>query len=115
VLTNLVVNGIQSMPRGGTVTIDVARARQRPPEHVGGHEAEWIRVQVRDRGTGIAAEALPHIFDPFFTTKGVGEGTGLGLSVAFGIVRENGGWIQVESELGKGSCFLVFLPVGARG
>jgi signal transduction histidine kinase len=111
VLTNLVVNGIHSMPRGGTLSVVVDRVRHLPPDYVSGHGEEWIRVAVRDEGTGIPPEALPHIFDPFFTTKGVGEGTGLGLSVAFGIVREHGGWIGVESEPGKGSCFRVYLPV----
>jgi two-component system NtrC family sensor kinase len=114
VLTNLVVNGIHAMPRGGMLSVDVDRVRHPPPDHVSGHGEEWIRVAVRDEGTGIPPEALPHIFDPFFTTKGVGEGTGLGLSVAFGIVREHGGWIGVESESGKGSCFRVFLPVEKR-
>jgi signal transduction histidine kinase len=70
-------------------------------------------LEVRDQGTGIAAEKLPEIFDPFFTTKPVGEGTGLGLSVAHGIAQEHGGWIEVVSEPERGSCFRIWLPQGA--
>jgi signal transduction histidine kinase len=71
-------------------------------------------LEVRDRGTGISREQLPEIFDPFFTTKPVGEGTGLGLAVAHGIAEEHGGWIDVESEPSRGSCFRIWLPQGAR-
>ena len=66
------------------------------------------------RGAGIASEALPRIFEPFFTTKDVGEGTGLGLSVAYGIVKDHGGWIDVASRVGEGSAFTVWLPEGGR-
>ena len=111
VLTNLVVNAIQAMPAGGTVLVDIARARTRPPAEHGGAEGEYLCVRVRDQGEGIAAEHLPHVFEPFFTTKDVGEGTGLGLAVAYGIVREHGGFIDVESKLGEGSDFSVYLPL----
>ena len=67
-------------------------------------------IEVRDQGEGIAADHLPRIFEPFFTTKQVGEGTGLGMSVSYGIVREHGGWIDVESTPGQGSRFTVCLP-----
>lgn len=68
-------------------------------------------LEVEDQGVGIENEVLPKIFDPFFTTKEIGEGTGLGLSLAFGIVHEHHGWIDVASELGRGSRFTVFLPM----
>jgi len=68
---------------------------------------------VRDRGQGIAPEHLPHVFEPFFTTKDIGSGTGLGLSVAYGIASDHGGWIDVASEPGQGSTFALFLPVEA--
>ncbi len=65
---------------------------------------------MRDDGEGIAADVLAHIFEPFFTTKDVGEGTGLGLAVSYGIIREHGGWITVESKVNHGSTFRVYLP-----
>src|SRR6185503_12088623 len=74
-----------------------------------------VRVKVRDTGAGIAVENLARIFDPFFTTKGAVKGTGLGLSVSYGIVREHGGHIEVQSQPGKGTQFLLTFPVGAAG
>lgn len=68
-------------------------------------------MRVVDHGHGIAPEHLSHVFDPFFTTKAVGEGTGLGLAVSYGIVRDHHGWIAVRSEVGAGSEFAVFLPL----
>ena len=68
-------------------------------------------LAVRDEGLGIRPEHLAHVFEPFFTTKGAGEGTGLGLSVSHGIARDHGGWIEVDSQLGAGTCFRVYLPL----
>jgi signal transduction histidine kinase len=96
VLTNLVVNAIQASPPGGHVTVSVGRTVAQPPT---------------DGGHGIAPEHLPHVFDPFFTTKPVGEGTGLGLAVSYGIVRDHHGWIAVRSEVGVGSELTVHLPL----
>ena len=110
VLTNLVMNAIQSMPAGGQVRVRLGRERVVPPAAVGGPAGDYLRLAVRDGGAGIAPGDLPHIFEPFFTTKDVGEGTGLGLAVADGIVRDHGGWIEVESRQGVGSCFSVSLP-----
>jgi signal transduction histidine kinase len=112
VLTNVVVNAIQSMPKGGTVTISLRPSSAQPPpgEHLATRE-HW-EIAVKDQGDGIAAEVLPHVFEPFFTTKAVGEATGLGLSVAYGIVQEHGGFIAVDSEAGKGSRFAIHLPRG---
>ncbi|MCC7141626.1 MAG: HAMP domain-containing protein [Candidatus Eisenbacteria bacterium] len=111
VFANLILNGMQAMPKGGTVHLSVAAERRARPEEYGGGSGCFARLQVRDQGSGIPAEALPRIFDPFFTTKGIGEGTGLGLSVSFGIVREHDGWMTVESEVGIGTVFTVFLPL----
>jgi signal transduction histidine kinase len=100
VLVNLVVNAIQAMPQGGTLTIQT-RA-----------EGDHILLIVEDTGTGMTQETMKQIFLPFFTTKAIGQGTGLGLSVAHGIVTSHGGTIRAESQIGKGSRFVVVLPVG---
>lgn len=110
VLTNLALNGIQAMTQGGLLSVHVGRVEREPPAGVGGETRRWIAVSVRDQGSGIAPEHLDRVFDPFFTTKAVGEGTGLGLSVAWGIVREHHGWISVESQPGAGATFTVYLP-----
>ena len=110
VITNLVVNGIQSIKEAGNVNVHIERVQTRPPQDQGKPEGEYIRLSVRDEGEGIPPENLPRLFEPFFTTKRVGEGTGLGLSVSYGIVREHGGWIAAESRVGAGSCFSVYIP-----
>jgi signal transduction histidine kinase len=110
VLTNLVMNAIQASPAGARVEVGLAARTPaaRPRDDLG----KWVCVQVRDFGVGISADARPRIFDPFFTTKPVGEGTGLGLSVAYGIVADHRGWIDVSSEPGRGSVFTVWLHTG---
>jgi signal transduction histidine kinase len=113
VLTNLIINGIQAMRGGGSVTVEAGREHVEPPA---GHRAkpgDFFYISVRDEGEGIPAKNVKHIFDPFFTTKDVGQGSGLGLSIAYGIMEEHNGWIEVASELGRGSCFRVYLPVPA--
>ena len=82
----------------------------RPPADLGEGVGTFVELWVADQGVGIAARDLPRIFEPFYTTKDVGVGTGLGLSVAYSIVRENDGWFDVKSEPDKGSRFSVFLP-----
>jgi two-component system, NtrC family, sensor kinase len=114
VLTNLVVNGMQAMGEGGRLTVRLARRQGVPPVDVDGAPGEYATVTVEDEGAGIVPEHLARIFEPFFTTKDVGEGTGLGLSVAYGIVREHGGWIEVQSRPGQGSRFTVFLQPAAE-
>jgi signal transduction histidine kinase len=111
-ITNLTMNATQATERGGAVEVVVDRARAKPPADHGGQEGEYVRIQVRDHGQGIAPEHLLRLFEPFFTTKDVGEGTGLGLAVSYGIVREHGGWIGVESEVGHGTTFTIHLPAG---
>jgi signal transduction histidine kinase len=113
VIANLVVNAIQAMERPGRVELSVATRRAQPPVDHGSPEGDYVCVTVADQGSGIAPEHLAHVFEPFFTTKDVGSGTGLGLAVAYGIIRDHGGWIDVESELGKGTTFRVFLRLGA--
>jgi two-component system NtrC family sensor kinase len=109
VISNLILNAIQAMPGGGGIDIEVAQTRT---SRLGqpASERACMRLSIVDQGGGIAPDALAHIFEPFFTTKDVGEGTGLGLSVCYGIVEEHGGWITVESTMGKGSKFTVYLP-----
>jgi signal transduction histidine kinase len=107
VFTNLFVNAIQASPRGGNVKVGFAyEVRPEGAQHPG----RYLRVSVRDEGDGIAPAHLGHIFEPFFTTKEVGRGTGLGLSVTHGIIEDHGGFIDVESEPGKGATFSVHLP-----
>ncbi len=99
VLVNLVMNAAEAQPEGGTVRV---RARA---------DGEYVVLEVHDDGSGIEAAHLERVFDPFFTTKDESKGVGLGLSVVYGIVEEHGGTIEVESELGRGTCFRVRLPV----
>jgi two-component system, NtrC family, sensor kinase len=113
-LMNLLMNALQATHSDGHVEVGVRREHVRPPVDVGGNEGEYLCVYVRDDGAGIPEENVPHLFEPFFTTKEVGEGTGLGLSVAYGIVRDHGGWIDVASRVGEGSCFSVYLPLEDR-
>jgi signal transduction histidine kinase len=107
-IANVVVNGIQAMPGGGCLRVGVARDASAP-------DPDAYRITVEDEGVGIAPEHVPHLFEPFFTTKGVGEGTGLGLAVAYGIVAEHGGRIDVTSKPGRGSRFDIVLPVWSAG
>ncbi len=109
-LTNLVVNGIEAMPEGGKVMLRVGCESVRPPADHGGPLGPYACVRVTDEGAGIGPEDVGRVFEPFFTTKDVGEGTGLGLSVAYGIVRDHGGWIAVESKTGCGTQFCMYLP-----
>jgi two-component system NtrC family sensor kinase len=112
VVTNLIVNAVQAGP--GAVTVEAGRRRVQAPPDRGGAEVDCCWVTVRDQAGGIDPRHVPHIFEPFFTTKDVGEGTGLGLPVAHGIVQEHGGWIAVESRWGQGSAFTIFLPREGR-
>jgi signal transduction histidine kinase len=112
---NVVMNGIQAMPGGGRLLVLIEPADARRPSDASGRTGPYLRVTIQDQGRGISAEALPHIFEPFFTTKDVGEGTGLGLSVAHGIVTDHGGWIDVESEPGRGTRVAIFLASAEPG
>jgi signal transduction histidine kinase len=103
VLLNLLLNALQASRPGDTVELSTELMDSETVVE------RFIRVDVRDTGCGIAKETLPHIFDPFFTTKS--EGTGLGLSVSYNIVAEHGGRLEVQSEVGKGTCFSIYLPL----
>ncbi len=119
VLTNMIVNAIQAMPNGGVVSIRLANLLQETGSMANVVSSEtsendskhrWCSIDISDQGVGIPTELLSQIFEPFFTTKDVGQGTGLGLSIASGIVEEHGGRIDVESELGRGTRFRIYLP-----
>lgn len=103
VLLNLVHNALQAMPKGGVLSVKTATCSK--------DDQDWLTVSVMDTGSGIKRENLERIFEPFFTTRPVGSGTGLGLSVSYGIATEHGGYIDVESVIDQGSCFTMWLPV----
>ena len=110
VFSNLIINAVQASPAGGHVRVSVGETTRSAPVDLESTNKQWLVVEVQDEGSGIASDVLPRIFDPFFTTKPVGEGTGLGLAVVWGIVRKHEGWIDVESTEGRGSRFSVYLP-----
>ncbi|HQP38827.1 MAG TPA: HAMP domain-containing sensor histidine kinase, partial [Polyangiaceae bacterium] len=110
VVTNLVMNAIHASPEGKRVSVELSQAVGQYPAAEAKTSVPCVRIDVTDEGSGIEQENLRQIFDPFFTTKPIGEGTGLGLSVAYGIVKDHGGWIDVDSEPGRGSRFTVWLP-----
>lgn len=111
VLTNLVVNARDAMPHGGRLKVGLyRRSLEGKPPFPGMTSGDWIVVEVSDTGVGIPPEARPHIFEPFFTTKGPDRGTGLGLAQVYGIVEQHGGFIDFESEVGRGTTFVIYLP-----
>jgi signal transduction histidine kinase len=103
VILNLIHNALHAMPKGGVLRITTNR---RSKDH-----QDWVTAVVTDSGTGIAPENMERIFEPFFTTREKEGGTGLGLSISYGIVVEHGGFIEAESEVGKGSVFSIWIPV----
>jgi len=113
VLLNLAVNSRDAMPKGGLLAIRISALEleaRRLAQHAEGRAGQFVCLSVIDMGCGIPVETLRRIFEPFFTTKEVGKGTGLGLATVYGIVKQHQGWIEVESEPGKGATFRVFLP-----
>jgi signal transduction histidine kinase len=118
VLMNLVVNARDAMPKGGQLSVVVSRRSIEDPsarERLGIELGSYASLAVTDTGIGMDEQVREHLFEPFFTTKPAGEGTGLGLSTAYGIVRAAGGAIEVRSELGRGSTFTVYWPLAPEG
>jgi signal transduction histidine kinase len=103
VLLNLIHNGLQAMPKGGEMQVRTFPGKR--------ENRDWVVMSVKDTGLGISSEAKERIFEPFFTTKSNSGGTGLGLSVTYGIVADHGGTIEVLSQTGRGSAFEVWLPL----
>jgi two-component system cell cycle sensor histidine kinase/response regulator CckA len=113
ILTNLCVNARDAIPGVGRVTIATLNRALDPAycaAHAGAAPGEYVQLAVNDDGCGVEKETLGRLFEPFFTTKAVGEGTGLGLATVYGIVRQNNGFVTVDSEPGEGSTFTVYLP-----
>jgi len=113
VVINLAVNARDAMPSGGELTIRTANISERESAQLGHTEmvpADYVLCEVSDTGTGIPPEIMVKIFEPFFSTKDVGKGTGLGLSTVYGIVKQTGGFIYAESEVGSGTIFRIYLP-----
>ncbi len=113
VIVNLAVNARDAMPDGGKLTVRTANVTTEESGQLaykGMPAADYVRIDVADTGTGIPADIVDKIFEPFFSTKEVGKGTGLGLSTVYGIVKQTGGFIYVDSEADKGTSFHIFLP-----
>ena len=110
VFLNVAINAADAMPKGGLLTVAAEVVLARAPE-AKSLSGPHLAIRFEDTGSGMLAEERARVFDPFFTTKPVGQGTGLGLSVSYGIVREHGGWIDIASESGLGTCVTIYLPV----
>ncbi len=113
IVMNLAVNARDAMPDGGTLTIEthsVSLSKETADLITHARPGKYVRITITDTGHGMDEETLSHIFEPFFTTKGPTHGTGLGLSVVYGIVNQHGGWINVYSRLGDGTTFRIYFP-----
>jgi len=106
-IDNIVINGKQAMPLGGTIIISAANVTDQP-----NNAGNFVRISIQDQGVGMPKEILPKIFDPFFSTKTTGHG--LGLATVYSIVQRHGGWVDVQSEPGKGSTFDLFIPASSK-
>jgi signal transduction histidine kinase len=114
IILNLAVNARDAMPQGGCLAIYTTETEFQPDDlsqHPKARPGKFACIHIEDNGSGIAPEVLPHLFEPFFTTKEIGKGTGLGLASVYGVVKQHAGWIEVESQLGSGAKFKIFLPI----
>ena len=111
VLINLLLNAQQAMPDGGTITVELHVDKRTRPGLEANAEQAFVRCSVTDTGAGIPADIREKIFDPFYTTKEDRGGTGLGLAVCSGIVKEHDGWLEIDDAAGGGTVFRVYLPV----
>ncbi|MGZ8444163.1 MAG: sensor histidine kinase, partial [Candidatus Binatia bacterium] len=111
VFINLFLNSLHALPPGGTIEITAELVRHQSVNDYGMVDDDKLRINFEDNGAGIPAEHLAQVFDPFFTTKDVGEGTGLGLSVAYGIIKDHQGEIRVDSQPGAYTRFEIVLPI----
>ncbi len=117
IIMNLIVNARDAMPKGGKLTVITSVAdidENYITQHAGSHQGKFVSLTVKDTGCGMDPKTLERIFEPFFTTKAVGKGTGLGLATVYGIVRQHGGWVDVQSELGVGTTFTIFIPASEQ-
>jgi two-component system, cell cycle sensor histidine kinase and response regulator CckA len=112
-LFNLITNAKDAMPEGGTLSINARNVHERESQKLGHREiapGEYVLIEVGDTGHGMSADVMDKIFEPFFTTKAIGKGTGLGLASVYGMVKQSGGYIYPESEVGRGTTFRIYLP-----
>jgi PAS domain S-box-containing protein len=115
-LLNVAVNARDAMPNGGALAISASEVELDDAfvrGHLGSQTGRHVLIEVRDTGSGMSSETLTRIFEPFYTTKEVGKGTGLGMSIVYGIVSQNGGYVVVDSAPGKGTCVRIYLPVSS--
>ena len=113
VILNLTVNASDAMPDGGSLIMRTRNVTERESQKLAGAGVplgEYVAIEVEDTGVGMSPEVMAKIFEPFFTTKAEGKGTGLGLAMVYGVVDQSGGSIFVESALGRGTTFTIYLP-----